>query len=129
MSNEHVAFAGRPEQLNVKLIAGAVGPYRVRGMMRFCPRVTVSDAGGGANPATTTVSGLEFPAAKFASPLYCATTESCPAAKVEALIEAWPLEFKVPVPIEIPLAKNVTVPEGLPEPVLPVTTAESVTGC
>lgn len=129
LSNMQVAFAGSPEQLSAKLIAGVVGPYTIMGMTRFWPRVTTSEAGSGANPATTMVSGFEFPAAKFASPPYCATMEFCPAPIKEVFIDAWPAEFSAPAPSAIPFAKNVTVPEGLPEAVLLVTTAESMTGC
>jgi len=127
-SNKQVAFAGRPEQLNVKLIAGVAKPYRIRGMTRFCPRVTVSDVGGGANPVTTMAKGLEFPDAKFVSPLYCATMEFGPAARDEVLIDVCPPEFSIPAPSEIPFAKNITVPDGLPEAAL-ITAAESVTAC
>lgn len=128
VSNKQDAFTGSPEQLSVKLMAGVLGPYTVTGMTRLCPLVTARPDGSGANPVTTTGSGLEFPAAKFASPLYCATREFGPAASDEVFVDACPVEFSVPVPSETPFAKKVTAPEGLPEAVL-ITVADSARGC
>lgn len=68
MSNKQAAFAGGPEQLSVKLMGGAAGANRVRGITRLRPRVTVRFDEGGANPATTTTRRGEFPGAKFESP-------------------------------------------------------------
>ena len=121
-------FAGRPEQLSVKFMAGLVGANSVIGITKLCPRVTESCEGGRAKPATTIERGLEFSGANFESPSYCATMEFCPASREEVVVDACPPPLSVPDPREIPLAKNVTAPEGDPEPVL-VTVAESVTGC
>ena len=85
MSNEQPVFAGRPEQLSVKLMAEPAGANRVRGITRFCPDVTVRFVGGGANPATTTARVIEFPGAKIESPSYCARMESCPAVSEEVV--------------------------------------------
>lgn len=128
MSNMQVVFAGRPEQLSVKLMFEPAGANRVRGMTSFCPRVTLRCVGGGANPATTTVKGDEFPGANFESPSYCARMKSCPAANEEVVNVACPPGLNVPAPSKIPLAKKVTVPVGIPAVVL-VAVAVSMTGC
>src|SRR6202051_2659298 len=113
-----VTYAGRPEQLSVKLMFEPTGANRVRGMTSFCPRVTLRCAGGDANPATTTVKGDEFPGENFESPSYCARIKSCPAANEEVVNVACPPGINGPAPSEIPLAKKVTVPEGTPAGVL-----------
>ncbi len=68
---------------------------------------------------------------KLASPLYVAVIALCTPTASEAIVmKAWPLAFKLPTPIELPLSKKVAVPVGVPAPPpLIVTVAVNVTVC
>jgi hypothetical protein len=68
--NAQDAFAGRPEQLSVNVRFEPGAAYSVSGTTRLWPAVTTNCAGGGANPATVTVSfiALEVLMSEFGSP-------------------------------------------------------------
>jgi hypothetical protein len=53
--------------------------------------------------------------------------ECGPAASAEVVKVAWPEPFNVPLPIDVVPSRKLTVPEGVPEPL--VTVAVNVTGC
>src|SRR5947208_1878611 len=67
---------------------------------------------------------------KFASPPYDALMEWGPTASVLVTNVAWPEAFRVPVPRVVGPSLNVTVPVGVPAPlVFAFTVAVKVTGC
>ena len=65
-----VAPAGKPEQLSINVKFEPAAAYSVSGITRLWPAVTTNCEGGGANPATVTVSvtALEVLVAEFGSP-------------------------------------------------------------
>src|SRR5437867_1116463 len=67
---------------------------------------------------------------KFASPPYDAVIGCAPTASVLVTNVAWPEAFRVPVPRVVGPSLNVTVPVGVPAPlVFAFTVAVKVTGC
>src|SRR5438876_1134623 len=79
---------------------------------------------------TVCVSLEEVLPLKFASPPYDALIEWEPTASVLVTNVAWPEPFRVPVPRVLEPSLKVTVPVGVPAPVLlAVTVAVKVTGC
>src|SRR6266516_3616707 len=79
---------------------------------------------------TVCVSLEEVLPLKFASPPYDALIEWEPTASVLVTNVAWPEPFRVPVPRVLEPSLKVTVPVGVPAPlVLAFTVAVKVTGC
>src|SRR5439155_1224321 len=79
---------------------------------------------------TVCVSLEEVLPLKFASPPYDALIEWEPTASVLVTNVAWPEPFRVPVPRVLEPSLNVTVPVGVPAPlVFAFTVAVKVTGC
>jgi hypothetical protein len=134
--NAHAAFAGNPEHAKVTV---CVDPFtgvnvNVTGPALF-PAATLTVAGEAAlivndagPPAfTVCVNAADVLPANVASPPYCAVIAYVPALTNKVANVATPLPFNVPVPIELPLSRNVTDPVGVPIPEVGATVAVNVT--